>query len=403
MPSEAGKDEEPAPKVKKAKKEKKETEEGAAAADVEEKPSKDRFKVYVGGLPFNCDRWEIKDHFFRNAGEVDWLHMPLDEQERPRGIAFISFWTQKSFDKALLLNGTTFKNRQLTVNMAGAKPQKAAGKAGDPSGEQAKPGKDKKLKAADKGSPKDASVEKAEELEAAHQDLPKESKDRKVFVGGIPFSCSKKTLKADFEVCGAIQQLSMPRDGQRSKGIAFITFSTKEAVAEALKFHDTEYGGCKLTVRMASDRREKGNLKGVPVSEMADKAKTGEQAANPLEVIVKGLNFKTKEESVKEFFALCGDIESLRMPLNKKGKCCGFAFVAFADNKGVKKALKLSGTELSGRPVTVERMGEAPQKSSKDGTEEAKKRAAGDDEDVATAEVPKKKKKKTNQDVDAEE
>jgi len=359
---------------------------GSAGQSTKPLVSKDALKVYVGGLPFSCSKTEVREHFSR-CGEIDWLHMPLDAKERHRGIAFISFWAQESVDTALKLNGTHFGEHVIKVNMAGEKPEKVMNMAGEKpetvSGAQAE-GKKKKI-SRDEGRLQEKVEKSAEKSEGA-------SKDKKVFIGGVPFKCSAETLKKDFSECGPIQQLKMPigEDG-KSKGIAFVTFATKEGVVEALKFHDTDYGGCKLTVRMASEKVEKGKLKGVPRVEGAVK-NSADGERNPLEVIVKGLAFGTNQDVLKEALLSCGVIDAIRMPLNKKGKSYGFAFVAFQEKKGMKKALKLSGSEINGRPCTIERLGEVPSKQSD--TEPSKKRKANPPEETDEQEAPKGKAKK---------
>lgn len=346
--------------------------EGGSAAK-----SKDLLKVYVGGLPFSCTKTEVREHFTK-CGDIDWLHMPLDKKERHRGIAFISFWKQESVDAALELNETQFGEHVIKVNMAGDKPAKDAQK-------------EKKTKDVDKALRKNKAKAKEKANTKSEQSLGA-SKDRKVFIGNVPFKCSAETLKKDFSECGAIQQLRMPvgEDG-KSKGIAFVTFATKEGVNEALKFHETDYGGSTLTVRMASEKVEKGKLKGIPRAEVAVR-KSEDAEVNPLEVIVKGLAFGTKEDVLRDAFVDCGIIDTLRIPLNKKGKSYGFAFVAFQEKKAMKKAIKLSGSEINGRPCTIEKVGEAQSKQS--ATEDSQKRPASLEEDTAQQELPKSSKKR---------
>ena len=45
----------------------------------------------------------------------------------------------------------------------------------------------------------------------------------------------------------------MDRNTGEPKGIAFAQFATKEGVKKALEFHETDYGGRFLRVRVASD------------------------------------------------------------------------------------------------------------------------------------------------------
>mmetsp|Transcript_31838 Transcript_31838/g.58302 ORF Transcript_31838/g.58302 Transcript_31838/m.58302 type:complete len:472 (-) Transcript_31838:20-1435(-) len=332
----------------------------------EAKPNKDVFKVYVGEIPFSWDKDTLRKHF-SECGVIDWMHMPQDALGRPAGFAFISYWDQESVDAALELNGRYFGGRKLKVNMATDKPTK----------------------------------------------LPKE---KDIFIGGLPFSCTEEVLRKDFSECGAITRLNMPlREDGSSKGIAFISYKKAQAVAEALKFHGTEYGGRTLTVRLSSqkpeprsstadDKESAGKEAGVKRKKKdvgtQDKGKNnvnaGKAEPHPFEVIVKGLGFKTKEDSLREELQECGEIESLRLPLSKRRKnnCLGYAFVIFQDKKGLKRALKLNGTEIGGREVRVERL---LQKSTEKDAQEP------EEPTVVVEKPPRKKQKLTVESGDVDE
>merc|ERR1712232_1004981 len=76
------------------------------------------------------------------------------------------------------------------------------------------------------------------------------------------------------------------------------------------------------------------------------------------EVFVGGLPFETEEAVLKKDFEECGEVESLRMPLNDEGKCRGIAFIVFKSKEGVEKALDFDGKEYGGRWLKVQRAGE---------------------------------------------
>jgi len=132
------------------------------------KPCKDVFKVYVGEIPFSWDKDTLRKHF-SECGDIDWLHMPQDAFGRPAGFAFISYWDQESVEAALELDGRYFGGRKLKVNMASDKPAK----------------------------------------------LPKE---KDLFIGGLPFSCTEDV------------------------------FRKKKGLKQALKLNGTEMGGREVRV-----------------------------------------------------------------------------------------------------------------------------------------------------------
>lgn len=337
------------------------------------RPEKDALKVFVGGLPFSTPKAEVRAHLEEACGEIDWLHMPRDAQGRSRGIAFVSFWEKESLQRALELDGTEFEGRALKVNMSTDKPAKGAAPAGAG----------------------------AAKRNVQARDLAKE---REVFVGSIPFDCSEEVLRKDFSECGEIEKMSLLTQTEgRSKGVAFITYANLESVEKALEYNGTKYGKCTLVVRRSSEKPERSAAATAATGAAKAKAKkkkakkkggaagTGTPAdrrPKEFEVIIKGLPLTTKEASLKGMLAECGDIESVRMPVNKRGRGLGFVFVAFQARKGLKRALKLNGSDLGGGPVVVEQTveQEAPadadapaQKKAKQAAPEADAAEAGDD------------------------
>jgi len=68
-------------------------------------------------------------------------------------------------------------------------------------------------------------------------------------------------------------------------------------------------------------------------------------------VFVRGLPFAATEESLNKDFAECGEIVTLRMPLNDEGTCKGFCFIKYADKEGMDKAMKFNETDYGGRMI----------------------------------------------------
>merc|ERR1719247_2339661 len=68
-------------------------------------------------------------------------------------------------------------------------------------------------------------------------------------------------------------------------------------------------------------------------------------------VFVRGLPFATTEEALNKDFGECGEIVSLRMPLNEEGSCKGFCFIKYANEEGMKKALAFNETDYGGRTI----------------------------------------------------
>merc|ERR1712054_534601 len=87
-------------------------------------------------------------------------------------------------------------------------------------------------------------------------------------------------------------------------------------------------------------------------------------------VFVRGLPFSVEEEALKKDFAECGEIESLRLPINEEGKPRGIAFIKYTSKEGLEAALKFDDTEYGGRTINVSKAGEGGK--GKDGKGKAK-------------------------------
>jgi len=96
-----------------------------------------------------------------------------------------------------------------------------------------------------------------------------------------------------------------------------------------------------------------------------EKAKTQQAAAdgaekndaggdnNALKVYVGGISFDTPEETIRDDFAVCGEIEELICLKDHAGKFKGQCFISFKTQKGVDAALEFDGDEYGGRLLKV--------------------------------------------------
>merc|ERR1712216_865210 len=88
---------------------------------------------------------------------------------------------------------------------------------------------------------------------------------------------------------------------------------------------------------------------GDPTAKGKGKGKDGGKDENT--VFVRGLPFAATEESLTKDFGECGELVSLRMPLNEEGTCKGFAFIKYASKEGMDKALAFNETDYGGRTI----------------------------------------------------
>eukprot|EP00928_Gymnodinium_smaydae_P056560 TRINITY_DN3992_c0_g1_i3.p1 TRINITY_DN3992_c0_g1~~TRINITY_DN3992_c0_g1_i3.p1 ORF type:complete len:537 (-),score=156.25 TRINITY_DN3992_c0_g1_i3:231-1841(-) len=273
-----------------------------------------------------------------------------------------------------------------------AVPKKAAEKDSDDSSdamENAPPAK--RAKVADEALSSTKNVSPVESY-SGHVDP---SSGLTVFIGGIPWSVDEATLTKDFSECGEMSNVKfLYNDDGKPRGIGFLTFSDKAGVEAALKYDGQDYHGRSLKVVVASDQgkgkgKGKDGKKGGKAGDWecpscgdinfarnstcrrcnvprpaTDKSGSGKDPE--LEVFVGGLVRETEKDQLMKDFSECGEIESLRMPLNEDGQCKGVAFINFKTKEGVDAALKFDGETYNGKWLKVNRTADEARDKGKD-------------------------------------
>merc|ERR1711948_58463 len=98
--------------------------------------------AFVRGLAWTLTE-EVIHKDFTECGEIERLRLPLNEEGKPKGIAFIEFKTKEGFEKALEFNEQEYGGRTIYVSKAG---EGGKGKDGDKGKGKGKDGKDGKGK-----------------------------------------------------------------------------------------------------------------------------------------------------------------------------------------------------------------------------------------------------------------
>lgn len=77
-----------------------------------------QFKLYVGNIDYSATETELADHFAQ-FGHVEFVNIPVNRYTgRARGFGFVTFASQDEAERAMKLDGTEFKGRQIQVNFA---------------------------------------------------------------------------------------------------------------------------------------------------------------------------------------------------------------------------------------------------------------------------------------------
>jgi RNA recognition motif-containing protein len=83
-------------------------------------------RLFVGNLAYDTTEAELREHFAA-VGPLSYIYLPTDrETGKPRGFAFIEFSERADAEEAMRrLNHQEFKGRQLTINEARARDDRA--------------------------------------------------------------------------------------------------------------------------------------------------------------------------------------------------------------------------------------------------------------------------------------
>jgi RNA recognition motif-containing protein len=201
---------------------------GSATADY----NVEDLTVFVRGLPFKVSEDIVKKDF-AECGEILSINMPMNDDGRPRGIAFIKYASKAGVEGALAFDGTDYGGRYLEVMQAwdGVYSE----------------GKSKGEKGTGRGTGRGKGKGKSSQEKGANSDFA-------VFVGGLPFAVDEAGVREHFSDCGTIASVRMPtsEDG-KPKGIAFLRFTCDEHVDAAVQLNESNLGGRNVLVRRATD------------------------------------------------------------------------------------------------------------------------------------------------------
>ncbi|XP_060922606.1 RNA-binding protein 34 [Limanda limanda] len=178
---------------------------------------------------------------------------------------------------------------------------------------------------------------------------------RTVFVGNLPTSCTKKTLRSLFRNKGSIESIRfrsvVREDPSMSRKVAaikrkihpkkqsvnaYVVFTDDDGVAKALESNGTE---------IEKDFH-------IRVDRVTDSSSHDHKRS----VFVGNLSFEINESAFRQHFEECGSVEAVRLVRDQtSGLGKGFGYVLFESPDSVQLALKLDGSKLEDRAVRVKR------------------------------------------------
>ena len=209
---------------------------------------------------------------------------------------------------------------------------------------------------------------------------------RQIYLGGVPFHKTEDEIRAAFEEeslpVEAVDCMTFPDSG-RFRGIAILTFATREAAKGALAWNGEEWDGTFLTVKKYAPKEKRedaasggadggggGGGGGAPRSDLGAVPKTeGQRLA-----FACNLSWDVTEETLRAALTGCA-VTDVRMGVDKQtGHFRGFAHVEFATDEDLERAVALNGANVLGRPMKIAYA--TARKAARDG-EEAKRGRGG--------------------------
>lgn len=162
--------------------------------------------------------------------------------------------------------------------------------------------------------------------------------DRKLFVGGLSWETTEKELRDHFGKYGEIESINVKTDPTtgRSRGFAFIVFTSTEAIEKVNKAGEHVINNKKVDPKKAKARHGK--------------------------IFVGGLTPEISDDEIKTYFSQFGNIIEVEMPFDKqKAQRKGFCFITFDSEQVVNELLRTPKQKISGREVDVKRATPKPE------------------------------------------
>lgn len=187
-----------------------------------------------------------------------------------------------------------------------------------------------------------------------------DSISRTIFVGNLPTSYDKKSVKKLFKPCGSVETARIrsivPEKEKLSPKVALITkrfhpkvnsfnayvvFKSEDSVSTALKLNGTLIDGHHIRVDIAQ----------------RPKAKKETLTSRKKSVFVGNLRFDLRDDELVNHFKKVGPVNYVRLVRDRtSGLGKGFGFVVFQDRASVKKAIELNETQFKGRSMRVKKI-----------------------------------------------
>jgi len=166
----------------------------------------------------------------------------------------------------------------------------------------------------------------------------------KMYIRGLPWRATEDEVREYFSACGEIISIEMPiMDDGRSSGTAILNFKTKQSCEACLELNGSDFNGRWLNIKYSTPK---------PIWSPRDPSQKVDGCTT---VFVGNLSFQIDEDTLREAFGECGEITQVRFAEDRDtGQFKGFGHIEFANTESTNLAVKMTGTDIMGRPVRVD-------------------------------------------------
>lgn len=169
-----------------------------------------------------------------------------------------------------------------------------------------------------------------------------------IFIGNLAYEVTEDMIAKEFEACGKVANVRLVMDKMtgRSKGIAYVDFTSKKDYDAALAMRGHSIMGRAIRVDAASSTKEFPNK---PKSD-----------PSPI-LFIGNLSYNTTEKGLEAAFSKFGPIMSVRIPTSYDKKPKGYAYVQFKSVESAKAAMEQPRFEMDGRIIRLDYDGQGGQ------------------------------------------
>ncbi|XP_076251216.1 heterogeneous nuclear ribonucleoprotein rumpelstiltskin isoform X2 [Rhynchophorus ferrugineus] len=218
-------------------------------------------RVYVSNIPYEYRWQDIKDLFREQVGDVAFVEMFVDDNDKPRGCGIVEFSDASSVKKCIeLMQRYEVKGRKLVIkedsgNMRDSYGNLIGGNKRSRIDDRYRDDRESRNSGAGNALRQDDSKWgntyglSTHFLESLHIDAPL---CNRVFVANLEYNVDKKKLKEVFRLAGRVVRVDLPidKDG-RSRGFAVVEYDHPvEAVQAISMLHNQVLYDRTMTVRM---------------------------------------------------------------------------------------------------------------------------------------------------------